>query len=90
MIQEKESIALLSQISEFIRGDGFILAYSKDGENLFGYELLGNDEKAPEILHSLGAKSGKFRIVGNQIPFTMWYQFDKNAPVPEHLGFVFD
>ena len=90
VIQEKVSIALLSQISEFIRGDGFILAYSKDGENLFGYELLGNDEKAPEILHSLGAKSGKFRIVGNQIPFTMWYQFDKNAPVPEHLGFVFD
>ncbi len=90
VIQEGESIALLSKISEFIRGDDFILAYSRDGENLFGYELLGNDEKAAEILHSLGAKSGKFRIVGNQIPFTMWYQFDKNAPVPEHFGFVFD
>ena len=90
VIQEGESIALLSKISEFIRGDGFILAYSSDDENLFGYELLGKDEKAPEILHSLGAKSGKFRTVGNQIPFTMWYQFDKNAPVPEHFGFVFD
>lgn len=90
VIQEKESIALLSQISEFIRGDGFILAYSRDGENLFGYELLGNDEKAPEILHSLGAKSGKFRIVGNQIPFTMWLPFKPNAPEPEHFGFVFD
>ncbi len=89
IIQEKENLDFLEKLASFIKGEDFLLSYSIYENKLHAYELLGNTEKAPNILCALGVKSGTFRGVGNSRPFTMLYPFEE-ITLPSYFAFAFD
>lgn len=89
VIQEGETLDLLAGMGAFYSGDGVLLTAVRDGDRLWVPELLGDASKAPGIVAALGAKSGKFRGPGKDIPFAMYCPFD-DAPAPAYLGFALD
>lgn len=91
VIQEKENLDFLSCYASFYKGDDFILAAHMDGCALACTEILGNTEKAPEIVNILGCEKGLFRTCGNTKPFAMYLPLqDKYTPSPSYFGFAFD
>ncbi|MBE6663711.1 MAG: GNAT family N-acetyltransferase [Ruminococcaceae bacterium] len=89
IIQEKENLDFLEKLATFIKGEDFLLSYSIYENKLHAYEFLGNTEKAPSILSTLGVDSGTFRGVGKARPFTMLCPFENLTP-PEYFAFAFD
>ena len=88
VIQEGESLAFLERYADLYAGDDFILAAYQEKDALSGLELLGNGEKMPEILHTLGAKHGTFRMPGEE-HFAMWLPL-KAVAEPAYFGLAFD
>lgn len=90
VIEENEGLELLSFDAEFYTGGGFVLAARREGEALFGIELLGDISLAPNILASLGIKHGKFRTPGRERRFSLYLPLRDGAPVPSYFGLAFD
>lgn len=88
VIQEGQSLAFLETYADLYAGDDFILAAYQEKDALSGLELLGNGEKMPEILHTLGAKHGTFRMPGEE-NFAMWLPL-KAVAEPAYFGLAFD
>ena len=81
VLQDGSMLAYINSDNEFFRGDGFILAAREcvfdDGENgIFATELLGNTDRAGDILAALGHSRGVFRTIGNQKPFAAYLSFN--------------
>ena len=89
VIQENENLDFLDSLATFIKGEDFLLSFSVYENKLHAYELLGNREKAPNILCALGVNTGTFRTNGNSKPFTMLYPFKDIVP-PNYFAFAFD
>ncbi len=91
LIQEGENLRLLETYAKFYKGEDFILTAHTEYEKLNCIEILGNTEKYAEIVKTLGCKSGKFRTLGKDKPFAMYYPLceSKHTP-PTYLGFAFD
>lgn len=89
-VQAGENLDYLATYAEFYTGEDFLLAAIREGNTLFGLELLGNTAAAPGILSALGCKSGKFRTPGKAIPTAMSRPLTENAKIPGYLGFLFD
>ena len=67
--------------NEFFFGDGFILAarelvFEDGGRGIFGTELLGNTDRAGDVLTALGYGRGIFRTVGEEKPFAAYLSFN--------------
>lgn len=89
ILQEGESLAFLAaQGIRFAAGQDWLLACMPEESGLFGLELLGNREKAPAIVATLGGSTGRFRVPGSK-PFAMFKPLGQ-APAPTYLGFAFD
>jgi GNAT superfamily N-acetyltransferase len=88
VIQEGESLAFLESYADLYAGDDFILAAYQEKDTLSGLELLGNGEKSPQILYTLGAKQGTFRMPGEE-DFAMWLPL-KAVSKPAYFGLAFD
>lgn len=89
-IQEDENIAYLEMMAFFYTGPDFLLAARKQGQRLFGLELLGNAHAAPGILKALDCTEGCFRTPGEEMEFTMFYPLQENVTPPTYVGLVFD
>ena len=77
--------------NEFFVGDGFILAareyITDEGESaLYAAELLGDTDRAGDILVSLGCSRGVFRTVGDGKPFSAYLSLN-GAPPPTWFAF---
>lgn len=90
VIQEKKNLDFLQTQAKFYAGSDFVLACHGEGNTLYGIELLGNDNAASEIVHTLGYSEGNFRIPGNGKPFAMYYPLEENTPSPSYFGLAFD
>ncbi|MBE6645605.1 MAG: GNAT family N-acetyltransferase [Ruminococcaceae bacterium] len=91
VIQENENISFLETQFSFYTGDDFLLAVRVDNGKLFCAELLGNADKAPEILTSLGCKTGVFRTPGADTLFAMYCPTsDTFKEPPTYFGLAFD
>lgn len=91
VIQENESLDLLENMAKFYTGDGFLLAARREGDTLFGLELLGNTRTAKKAVAALGCKRGRFRTPGSSTPFAMYHPLtSKTQAKPTYLGFAFD
>ena len=88
VIQAAENTAFLETCATLYAGADFLLAAWQEGDTLRGLELLGNNEKAPQILHTLGAKQGSFRCPGKD-RFAMWLPL-KECAEPTYFGLAFD
>lgn len=81
--------ALLNCLDGFYAGDDFIFTATGRNDSLFVPELLGNTEKAPQILGALGFSQGIFRTPGNDRRFAMLCPFvDLSAPT--YFGLALD
>ncbi len=89
MVQEGKTTEFLGSYACFAGGDGFLMAYSTDGDRLVCHELLGNADFGG-ILRTLGCKSGTFRTPGRGSPFAMFLPLYDGAPVPEYFGLALD
>lgn len=89
VVQEKENLDFLATMANFYAGTGFILAASKEGQQLTAYELLGDRTAAPGILTALGCSQGEFRVFGKGAPFTMYRPLTSD-PAPTYFAFAFD
>lgn len=91
VLQENENLRFLQTQATLYAGEGFLLAARREGDTLFGAELLGDATVAPAIVRSLGCKDGRFRTPGKDIPFAMYLSLgeEKLAP-PSYFGIAFD
>lgn len=90
VVQDGDNLVFLQKLANFYAGDDFLLAAELSGDRLQGIELLGNAEKAPDILHALGASAGSFRCPGDQLPFAMFLPLQEDAVAPTYFGLAFD
>jgi len=80
---------LLDCLEEFYEGEDFVFTASVRNDALFVPELLGNTEKAPQILAALGFAQGLFRTPGSQQKFAMFCPFT-GMPAPTYFGLALD
>lgn len=90
VIQEKENLDFLETQAELFGGENFVLAARREGDTLYGAELLGDSARAPEILRALGCTRGQFRTLGEGRSFAMYRPLRKDAPIPSYFGLAFD
>ncbi len=90
VLQENENLDFLETHAEFYTGNGFLLTAQKYGEHLQGIEFLGDISAIPSILQTLYCSSERFRTMGTDKPFGMYYPFIENASHPSYIGFIFD
>lgn len=88
VIQEQENMRFLESYAQLYVGEDFLLAAYVENDTVSGLELLGNTEKAPQILQTLGAKQGSFRTPGEE-HFAMWLPL-KECQKPTYFGIAFD
>lgn len=89
MEQAGQTTRFLGSYARFACGEGFLIAYSADGDRLICHELLGRGDFGG-ILRTLGCKSGSFRTPGRGKPFAMFLPLCDDAPVPEYFGLALD
>lgn len=89
VVQEDASAEFLERQADLYAGADFILASRREGGSFLGLELLGNLERAPEILSALGYSEGSFRVPGEDIPFSMYLPLGGAEP-PAYFGLAFD
>lgn len=91
VIQENENLRFLEAQSDLYSGKDFILAARREGNTLFGIELLGDASIAPMILRSLDCAEGRFRTPGDEKPFAMYLALgEKKLFLPKYFGLAFD
>lgn len=99
VIQENENLPFLEAQARLFEGEGFVLAARREGDSLFGLELLGDAAVAGGVLTALGCARGRFRIparVGEALPtdgdkpFAMYLPLKRGATVPTYFGIAFD
>ncbi len=90
VIQEGESLDLLSALCGFYAGKDWIAAASAEKNSLRCYEFLGNSDAAPGLVAALGCVQGSFRTSGDRIPFAMFCPLRPDAAAPKYFAFAFD
>ena len=91
VIQEDENLAFLQQDATLYCGNGFLLAARKEQDTLIGVELLGDISAASRITYTLNCKNGRFRIHGNEKPFSMYRSLSPTLTTPPtYFGLAFD
>ena len=90
VLQENENLTFLEKQAKFYVGDGFLLAARTEKGTVFGLELLGNRELAPDIVRALGCENGIFRVNGDGKPFAMYLDLEGKDRAPSYFAFAFD
>lgn len=90
VVQEAENLRFLTRYACLYGGDGWVLAARKEGNVLFGVELLPETADASGIVTALGCTKGRFRMPGKERPFAMFLPLQEDAPVPQYFGLAFD
>lgn len=89
VIQEEENIAYLENMAFFYAGEDFLLAASKEGNQLICPELLGNRDAAPGIVKALHCQEGSFQTPGEELPCAMLRKFHGDVTAPGYFGLIF-
>ncbi len=90
VIQEEENLRFLQTQVSFYTTASTLLAARREGNTLYGAELLGDISQAPAITGALSCTAGKFRIAEGDTPFAMYYPLTKTALPPSYFGLAFD
>ena len=88
-LQEGKSLSYLASYAQLWGGNDFCAALMQEDDRVICTELLGNADRAPEILAALGAESGSFRGPGTEKPFAM-YRALNGGTAPDYFGLAFD
>ena len=86
VLQEGHTLELLDQVAHFYAGTDFLLTVSREESRIL--EFLGNTERIPGILLSLGMTSAHIRTPGTEA-FAMCRTWS-HENMPTYLGFALD
>ena len=86
VLQEGATLDFLQTYARLYTGENLTLAAYPDGDKLVVCELLGDPEKAPQILSALGFREGSFRTPGSQTPFAMYLSLTGDSAMPTYFG----
>lgn len=89
VVQEGENLPYLAAQAQLYGNESFCAALVQDGHLVRCMELLGGEEWATGILAALGAKTGWFRVPGDDKPFAMYCPLAGEA-APSYFGLAFD
>ena len=88
--QEGRNLGFLQTRWKLLAGEDFLLAAEVSEDTVTG-ELLGNTEKAPEIVKALGCQKGNFRTPGGKTAFALYRPLDgEYGEMPSYFGLAFD
>ena len=90
VLQEGAILLYLASYAKFYKGEDFLLAASKTGEDLLAHEILGNTDRCKNILCALGCKNGRFRTPGAGWDFAMFLPLGDGCPKPFYFGLALD
>jgi len=91
ILQENENLDFLQTQADFYTGNGFLLTARKEGDTLYGLELLGDVSLASDLVATLHCTRGTFRTPGPDTAFSMTYSLDESTQLqPNYFGFAFD
>lgn len=90
LVQEGKNMDFLDALAGFYAGEDILFAACEEKGKLRVVEFLGNEEKASDLLYTLGYEKGDFRTPGSENSFAMYLPLEENVPKPSYLGFVFD
>lgn len=88
--QEGASLDFLATYSAFYKSADCLLCARKEGEQLLGLELLGDESHISGILRFFNCKTGTFRTPGTGKAFAMFCSFTGDTSAPAYLGHAFD
>lgn len=89
VLQEGPALDFLHTQARLYAGTHLLLAARREGDTLFGLELLGDPALAPRLLGALGCAQGRFRLPGEGRDFAMFRPMN-GGKTPKYLGFAFD
>lgn len=89
VVQESGAETYLAAGADLYAGENFLLAAEREGQTLFGLELLGNSRAAEGILGGLNYEAGTFRVPGSK-PFAMFRPLIPGTPPPGYFGLAFE
>ncbi len=90
VVQEGRNLDFLQSRWELFAGEDFLLA-AEISDGVVTGELLGNADRAPEIVSILRCQKGNFRTPGEETAFTMYRPLDgENGVMPGYFGLAFD
>ncbi len=85
-----KALSFLASVARFYAGDGFLAAVSRETAHLRILEYLGDREKLPGLIATLGATEATVRTPGSTVPFAMYLPLADNCGTPEYYPFAFD
>ncbi len=90
VLQEGRNLDFLKTRCGLFTGEDFLLA-AEIADGVVTGELLGNTERAPEIVKAMGCQRGSFRTPGEETAFAMYHPLDgENHDMPGYFGLAFD
>lgn len=90
VLQEGATLEFLSTYTRLYTAPNLALAAYPNQEKLTVCELLGDPEKAPQVLTALDFREGIVRTPGSQRPFTMYLPFTEDPAMPSYFGLILD
>ncbi len=81
----EDAVSLFSTYGRFAKCSDALFAYHLDGGRLICDELLGNRERAAELVRFEGVKTGFFKTLGDRRPYCLALSFDGEA-LPAYFG----
>lgn len=89
VVQEGESLQLLSAYHTLYAGKDALCAVRREGKILVIAELLGGADPAA-VVATLGCESGSVRLPDGDTPYAMWLPLDEAAVCPTYFGLSFE
>lgn len=86
---EQTGIEYLATFTHLYTADGCLFSVSQEGCTAYFQEFLGDAEKIPRILSTLGAEEGRVRLYGSGSPWAMVYSLTDQRLLPGYFGLCF-
>ncbi len=88
--QEGVTLDFLSTYARLYVGPGIALAAYPNEDKLTVCELLGDPQRAGQILFTLGFQEGTFRVPDHRQPFAMYLPLAADPAMPAYFGLALD
>lgn len=85
---EQTGLEYLATFTRLYVGEGCLFSVAQEGCTAWFQEFLGDTEKLPRILRTLGAEEGQVLLPGGEESRAMYYG-DEEDPLPGYLGLRF-
>lgn len=85
---EQTGLEYLATFTRLYMGEGCLFSVAQEGCKAWFQEYLGDPQKLPRILRTLGAEEGQVLLPGGGDPRAMYYGSEED-PLPGYLGLSF-